>query len=329
MSTIVSVLPSGVLDSLLLKFNEATGNNEGRELRFLRLPHPRTDVSSLFLPYYVSGKSRLLEVQAVSPPNARSWFLSEGEVIEDGQLLVLTPIDPAFLLIPLLRLTETLGGTAGSFCPADDIFEEVRSRILNGGTGAQDAIRDVSSNDLTHFFSLDCVKLAMKRVCEVKEITPEITVYRYSRAQSLTLMKAKVARVHTPEIFEASRTLVRNLAKDGLMEDGKEALLQAGRLKAACELVSQYLSKDMCDELLASYDFAALDAYHAELRSEHASAAASKMNAVEAKESKTSVVEPETGKKRKGATKASHGVEKLKKVNTKGMAKLSSFFQKS
>lgn len=34
-----------------------------------------------------------------------------------------------------------------------------------------------------------------------------------------------------------------------------------------------------------------------------------------------------TGKKRK-ATKASTGVEKLKKVNTDGMAKMSSFFKK-
>lgn len=35
------------------------------------------------------------------------------------------------------------------------------------------------------------------------------------------------------------------------------------------------------------------------------------------------------GKKRKAATQASKGVEKLKKVNTKGMAMLSTFFQKS
>lgn len=59
-----------------------------------------------------------------------------------------------------------------------------------------------------------------------------------------------------------------------------------------------------------------------------ASAAAANMSKVEAKESKSSVLEAaESGKKRKG--KASHGVEKLKKANTKGMAKLSSFFQKA
>jgi ribonuclease H2 subunit B len=34
------------------------------------------------------------------------------------------------------------------------------------------------------------------------------------------------------------------------------------------------------------------------------------------------------GKKRKAKSKTSQGVEKLKKVNTSGMAKLSTFFQK-
>lgn len=34
------------------------------------------------------------------------------------------------------------------------------------------------------------------------------------------------------------------------------------------------------------------------------------------------------GKKRKAKTKASQGVEKLKKVNVSGMSKISSFFQK-
>ena len=67
----------------------------------MRLPHPRTGqspclyllssrspdiragVPSLFLPYedIASGKSVLLEVQAVSPPNRRSWFIAE-EVFE-------------------------------------------------------------------------------------------------------------------------------------------------------------------------------------------------------------------------------------------------------
>ena len=56
----------------------------------------------------------------ISPTNARSWFVSDNRVVEgvlktplasalahsgpiDGDLLVMTPVDPAFLLISLLR----------------------------------------------------------------------------------------------------------------------------------------------------------------------------------------------------------------------------------
>lgn len=49
------------------------------------------------------------------------------------------------------------------------------------------------------------------------------------------------------------------------------------------------------------------------------------MSRMEIKESKTSAGGKAAGKKRKAA--GSTGVEKLKKANTKGMAKLSTFFQ--
>ena len=75
--------------------------HENASLSLLRLPHPRTGefgptvtvaagslrrapgVPTLFLPYEHpnEGRSTILEVQAVSPPNARSWFLSE-EVLQ-------------------------------------------------------------------------------------------------------------------------------------------------------------------------------------------------------------------------------------------------------
>ena len=57
------------------------------------------------------------------------------------------------------------------------------------------------------------------------DITPEIAVYRYSNETVIELLKVKVTRLVTPEVFEASKTLIRGLAKDGLMEDDKEDLL--------------------------------------------------------------------------------------------------------
>ena len=131
----------------------------------------------------------------------------------------------------------------------------------------------------------------MKRICEVKgrssyrvlprrvvsplppEITSDITVYRYSKERSINYLKAKVERLSQPTICEMSTTVVRHLAKNGLMDDGKEDLLNresrrmnhvysnpsdtplsAGRTKAACELLSQYLPSEVYAELLKQYE---------------------------------------------------------------------------
>ena len=64
------------------------------------------------------------------------------------------------------------------------------------------------------------------------------------------------------------------------------------------------------------------------IRQEAMALAAANMSAVEARESRDKQVKDPGGDKKRKAVKASTGVEKLKKANVKGMAKLSSFFQK-
>jgi len=51
---------------------------------------------------------QILEVQAVDPPASRSWFMDDDTVLEDGRLLLMTPVDPAFLLIPILRVVSSV-----------------------------------------------------------------------------------------------------------------------------------------------------------------------------------------------------------------------------
>ena len=58
------------------------------------------------------------------------------------------------------------------------------------------------------------------------DITPELTVYRYSEDKVLEYLQAKVSRLSKQAVAEKSRTIIRGLAKDGLMDDGKEHLLE-------------------------------------------------------------------------------------------------------
>lgn len=292
--------------------------------RFLRLPHPRTGVLSLFLPLTASlggstaNTHKILEVQAVEPPNPRSWLIGE-QVISDGKLLIMTSVDPTFLLIPILQV---LGAESTTFRPPDDLLEEATRKLVEQSMIEQDASLHLSSRDLNIFLALDCSIQALKRICEVKEITEEISIYRYSPSKVVDYLRKKVERLSTAETFELSRTLVRNLAKDGFMDDGKEGLLQVARVRSSCELISQYLPADVYTQLLQSYDFIELDTYLQGLEQEIAPPVPKSGKAGKEKPAAT-----QDGKKRKVA-KGSQGVEKLKKVNVSSMPKISSFFAK-
>ncbi|KAJ7702974.1 ribonuclease H2, subunit B [Mycena rosella] len=321
MATHVAVLPSDALD---LPISAPSGSKPACS-RFLRLPHPRTGLASLFLPYEPrvddgSKRNAILEVQAVAPTNARSWFIGQ-EVVADGKLLVMTPIDPAFLLIPILQSVYPENGAQGMFRPADEIFEDAAANLEQTSTSAagKDNLLIVSKEDVLQFTSLECCQSALSRVCDVKEITEDITVYRFSPEKVVQYLRVKVQRLSVPETVEVSRTLIRNLAKDGLMEDGKESLLEVGRIRAACDLVAQYTPPGIRSLLIASYDFTLLNAHFKSIEDENAALSVEK--AVKPKAAPTT-----TDKKRKPGT--SQGVEKLKKAKTGGMAKLSTFFTK-
>ncbi|KAL0576284.1 hypothetical protein V5O48_005693 [Marasmius crinis-equi] len=273
-----------------------------------------------------AGGDCLLELQQVTPSNPRSWFVGD-EVISDGNLTFLMPIDPAFLLIYILKFIQR--EDSSQFRPADDIFEDVALKLEATMSTSKDPSHHVSSKDVRTFTSLQCCKDALGRICEVEHVTSEIVVYRFSSDKAVQYLRKKVERLSKPEVVETSRILTRNLAKDGLMEDDKEELLELGRTKTACDLVSQYLTPEFRSLLMASFDFERLDGYLQKLEEEKmcVDAPAPGAKKVAKKESKTESANTDN-KRKKGAAKGSHGVEQLKKANLNGMAKLSTFFAK-
>ncbi|KAJ3568865.1 hypothetical protein NP233_g5437 [Leucocoprinus birnbaumii] len=273
-----------------------------------------SEIPALFLPTEShddggEARSQILEMQAVNPVDSRSWFL-ENEVIADGKLMLVTPVDPVFLLLPILRSIKLPNDSPGPFRPADDILEEAALAVQEQYRTKKEG--QVSSEDVLHFVRLKCTKDALKYICDVKDITEDITVYRYSQGRTLEYLRSKVARLSEPKTLEISRSITRGLAKDGLMEDGNEELLKVGQLKAACDLIAHYLSPEIRALLYASYDFTKLDAF---LKN----AAADAMALAGPSENIKSKVaaKPETTDKKRKAAKASHGVESLKKANLK------------
>lgn len=99
----------------------------------------------------------------------------------------MTPVDPVFLLIPILRaalpvrvspinyieihaLTFAIqtDGTLGSFRPADDIFEEAAVQLTKAALKDKDPSTMISEKDVLFLLSLECIRNALKRMCDVK-----------------------------------------------------------------------------------------------------------------------------------------------------------------
>ncbi|EJD52564.1 hypothetical protein AURDEDRAFT_111223 [Auricularia subglabra TFB-10046 SS5] len=319
MTTHISVLPREVI-------NLVTSATESSGLRFVRLPHPRTNVPCLFLPYQTSTESgvqsAILEVQAVSPDCSRSWFLNDTHVIEDGKMLLYTPIDPVFLLAPLLQLTAGNDGSMAQFRPAEDIFEDIASRIsITADTATTDSTHGTPNQDIYHLQRLPCVHEALRRICEYKELTEDLTVYRFTQQHLLNYIREKVVHLSSPAVFDGFIPLVRGLAKDGLKDapESKREIASLARTRAACELLSQYLPEATYQALLSSFDFTVLSTYIATLEADN--------TAMLTKTTPAAPAAPK-GTKRKATKQASRGVETLKKVNTTGMGKMTSFFAK-
>lgn len=102
----------------------------------------------------------------------------------DGKLLVMTPIDPAFLLIPLLRMTVPVSYSSltlhapltlpqadglGNFRPPEEIIEDAASKLAStSASTSKDPGLTMSSEDVMFLSNLGCVQAAMRRVCEYK-----------------------------------------------------------------------------------------------------------------------------------------------------------------
>ncbi|PWN53978.1 hypothetical protein IE53DRAFT_337920 [Violaceomyces palustris] len=142
-------------NKILLAYPESAFASDSKGKRLLVLPHPRTGNPSYFLPYHPSesphptgssdqsggdrdlkGESEggILQLQVIRQDKSeRSWFISGADDDDgDGALHLLTPIDPIFLLLPILY--SVMSDAKPPFLPLEDLFDQAalnlyRSRI--------------------------------------------------------------------------------------------------------------------------------------------------------------------------------------------------------
>jgi len=261
--------------------------------------------------------------------------MEDDTILEDGRLFMFTPIDPVFLLLPILEATVPDDGAPAKFRTPDDIFQIAATRLsINDEENVDETEQKKLRDDFTRFSELQCAKDALERVTDSQTLDDNLTVYRFSIQKTLQLLQTKVARLSTPEFAKTSRSITRSLAKDGLGPDERvpEDLRQEGRTKFACQLMSQYLPHNLSEALLASYSFASLEAHLKSLETDASlPSTLSTLSTANGKgdgTGKKGAGANGNSKKRKAETQASNGVKKLQKTDTTRMNKLTSFFAK-
>jgi hypothetical protein len=323
--------------------------------KILSLPHPRTSTSTRFLLHPTRGLHELTVIPS-TPSQPRSWLLTtanepakdgwigNGQVLSDGALHIATPIDPLFLLLPhLLPPKQT------RFLPADDILESLAQcwqPVIRPGTVARRQL-----------------EARLRAVSDAVDVGEE-KAYRPSQPKVLSALAKKcldMASGGLPKSLEdefVTKPLVRPVTGVVVMpedsEDSEETapppqqptappeIVQLLRLRVASQfLAATYLPPTIAtlltEHLAEVHDFAALDEHLQELKKLRAEAAAVRsgdfslkrgMNddeAADLRAEKKRKTEEEEKKKKKNISK---GVRELSKVNTRGMAKLTSFFKK-
>lgn len=131
-------------------------------------------------------------------------------------------------------------------------MEEAATKLVGvSDTGQSEAGTELCATDIMELGRHSCILQALRRICEVKgtvlptsipdlspglilyilctDIASDLIVYRYSESNFLDYLSRKAERLSRTGTLNQSRTLQRELAKDGLFDDGKEALLQSKR----------------------------------------------------------------------------------------------------
>ena len=184
--------------------------------RLLALPHPQSGIPAYFGVHEVG---KLYEVLIVRD-GQRSWLVGESpQVVADGALRLLSPVDPAFVLLGALGTDNT------SYLTADDLFEAAAERCAHARTGTWPDIAELARYS-SH----------LDRICDTQHVDGHES-YRVSRDKVRALIDAKIMAVEAaadgaPETLGAQ---VRRL------EDAGEPPGDA-RHKVARDLVLSYVS---------------------------------------------------------------------------------------
>lgn len=221
------------------------------DTRLWVLPHPHSSTPVYFAVGDAHALYELVVVRA-DKPNTRSWFVApyapqgasggQGEVLSDGALRILTPIDPAFVLLGILGDDPHAFDTR-QYRPLDDLAdlaaERHAARRAEAGGGAR------PWPDLVPFLTLPGNAPHLARICDTQAevAAADGYVYRLSLAKISALLDTKHQRLADTAVHDrAPETLGRQVRKQLERPSAASAAdVQAAQDEVARALLLAYL----------------------------------------------------------------------------------------
>ncbi|KXS11402.1 hypothetical protein M427DRAFT_147794 [Gonapodya prolifera JEL478] len=192
--------------------------------------HPRTDEDAVFM---FDGLGGISEAQLIADDH-RSYMLEDPEVVQKaGELCVMTPVDPLFLLLPVLEKKRCkTSDSAGRFLSLDDLLYSEENPLSS------------------RISDLDGISSKIKSICDVQDHSG-LSLYRLSDDKTLAWLRAKVSLLLLafPNLqFFAS-------FPEFYLSTGDLERLSESRTKLLIGIVSDYLPDHWSETLTASYPF--------------------------------------------------------------------------
>ena len=184
-------------------------------VKFVQLRHPRTGSGTCFM--YNETNKTLFEVMTCQEEH-RSWFIGD-KVVQDGKLMLVTPINPVFLAIPYMIKAERL-------VPLDQMLQDEEYKHTE----------DILISTLTE------TRLGL--VSDSKG-SKDLNVWKYSQEKTLTWLESKVRQLS--ESFEKTAVDTTGGASSSIYKVA--AADEFEYLRYALGVVSEYLDSNLESEL--------------------------------------------------------------------------------
>jgi len=148
-------------------------------VEFVQLPHPRTGAETLYgLLTHKDATVELLELQRARPKRG-SWLVGE-RVVEDGSVVLATPVDATFLALrPLTEAAKT-----GSFCALDDA-------VTRGVPGA------AAAAGMRRLLRVASLQRGLRRICETRPVAGAEYVRLAAEKTVVSWLRERVEAVAT------------------------------------------------------------------------------------------------------------------------------------